>query len=381
MSSKKLSAVLLVAVFLAGLQAGIVYSDHAGLSPVDGEEEPDVIKEEVRSYEVNGSLSEVRSEVFQNSRESVVSINHATAEGFVEETAVGSGFVYDREGHIITNNHVVAGGEVFDVTFLDDEVYEAEIVGNDPYTDLAVLKVDDAERDFEPLRLGDSTELMVGEDALAIGNPFGLEGSMTSGIISHTNRMIPAVEQFSIPNVIQTDAPINPGNSGGPLLNIKGEVIGVNTAINTQDSTFSGVGFAVPVSTVERVVPELISTGTYEHPWLGVSGMDVTPDIAEEMDLEESRGFLVVEVVEDSPADMAGVQAGEREEEIRGSEIILGGDVIVGIEDEEITQLNEVLNYLSEKTEVGDTITLTVIRDGEEKTLDLTLEGRPDPGS
>ncbi len=380
MASKKISVLLLIAVFLAGFQAGIIYSDYSSIFDAEMPDEngEEVVKEEIRSFEVNHSLSQIRSKIFQESRESVVSVNHAEINmGDFAETAVGSGFVYDDSGHIVTNYHVISGGETFDITFLDDEVYTAELVGSDPYTDLAVLDIDEDERDFDPLRRGDSSEIMVGEDVLAIGNPFGLEGSMTSGIISHTNRMIPAVEQFSIPNVIQTDAPINPGNSGGPLLNIEGEVIGINTAINTRDSTFSGIGFAVPSSTIERVIPELIERGYYEHPWLGVSGLDVTPGIAEEMDLEESRGFLIVEVVEDSPADNAGILPGEREAEIRGSELLVGGDVIVGIDDERITQLSEVLNYLTKK-DVGDTINVHVIRDGEEKSLELTLDSRPE---
>ncbi len=380
MSSKKISVLLLIAVFLAGFQAGIIYSDHSSIfdDDVSQENEEKVVSEEIKSFEINHSLSQIRSEIFQESRESVVSVNHADRNiGDFSRSAVGSGFVYDDSGHIVTNYHVVSGGEIFDVTFLDDEVYTAELIGSDPYTDLAVLKIDDDKRDFEPLRRGDSSKIKVGEDVLAIGNPFGLEGSMTSGIVSHTNRMIPAVEQFSISNVIQTDAPINPGNSGGPLLNIEGEVIGINTAINTRDSTFSGIGFAVPSSTVERVIPVLKEEGFYQHPWLGVSGLDVTPAIAEEMDLEESRGFLVVEVVDDSPADKAGMLPGDRDAEIRGTDIMVGGDVIIGIDDVRITQLSEVLNYLARK-EVGDTITVHVIRDNEEKSLELTLESRPE---
>ena len=379
MSSKNGSIILMLIVFLAGFQAGMIYAGgETFLGAVNDYElgngqEEGVVGESV----VNYTGDEIRNKVFQESRDSVVSINPSrqNLDGFDEEVAVGSGFVFDSEGYILTNYHVVEGFEQFDVTFLDDATDHGELVAADPYTDLAVLRVDLGE-ELPELEIS-KRDFSVGDSVLAIGNPFGLEGSMTSGIVSHTNRMIPGIDQFSIPNMVQIDAPINPGNSGGPLLNLEGEVIGINTAINTQDATFSGVGFAVPASTISRVVPELINQGYYEHPWLGVSGVDVTPVIADEEGLEDARGFMVLEVVEDSPADDAGLKGmGDVTEFEEGGEVP-SGDIIVGIDGERITQLHEMLSYLATEVEVGDTVVLDVIRDGEQITVELTLDARP----
>jgi S1-C subfamily serine protease len=201
---------------------------------------------------------------------------------------------------------------------------------------------------------------------------------MTSGIISQKGRTLPVQGGFSIPNVLQTDAAINPGNSGGPLLNSRGQVVGVNTAIETNTGTFSGVGFAIPVSAVKRVVPEIIDNGNVEHPWIGVSGLNVDSEIAEEMELENATGFLVLSVVEDSPADEAGIRAGNRTVSIKGSQINLDGDVIVAINDERMAGINDILRYLSTETEVGETVNVTVIRDGERVEVPLVLAARSD---
>jgi S1-C subfamily serine protease len=326
---------------------------------------------------VNDSRSQLYHSIFSAVENAVVSVaTFDTSGGTVQQASSGSGFVYNTDGYLITNNHVISQGDRYEVTLLNGNVYEAELVGSDPYTDLAVLRID-PEATVDAIPLGEEEDIQVGAGVLAIGNPFGLSGSMTHGIISQTDRLLPATGGFSIPNVIQTDAAVNPGNSGGPLLNLEGEVIGVNTAIDTRTSTFSGVGFAVSASTVRRVVPELIQTGDFSHPWIGVSGTDVTPAIAEEMGLENPRGFLVLEVQDDSPAAVAGLQAGNQSTNVRGREIELGGDVIVGIDDKKVRKIQDILNYLAQEASVGDTIPLTVIRDGERQEVELTLQERP----
>ncbi len=374
------TAIILVAL-LVGFQAGFIITQQADAPENDFDDgaggNQTILQRQVVDFNVTDSREQLYNAIFRNARGSVVSIT-PLQEGSsgTQQIAVGSGFVYDTDGRIVTNRHVVEEGDMFDVTFLDGGTYEAELVGTDPYTDLAVLDVDTTEQ-LDPLDLGSSANISVGQTVLAIGNPFGLSGSMTTGIVSQTGRLLPAANGFSIPNVIQTDAAINPGNSGGPLLNIEGDVIGINTAIDTRTRTFSGVGFAVPVDTVRRVVPTLIEEGGYSHPWIGVRGIDVSPPIAEEMDLEQARGFLVVEVSEDSPAESAGLEGGDREVNIRGNNVNAGGDVIVEIDGRPVRKLSDILNYLAKETEVGDTIELTVIRDGQRQTLDLTLEERP----
>jgi S1-C subfamily serine protease len=296
------------------------------------------------------------------------------------DSRLGSGFVYDNNGHIITNNHVVNGGGRLDVTFLDGTVYRATLIGSDPFTDLAVLYVKDAPQEkLVPLPLADSSKIRVGEQVAAIGNPFGLSGSMTAGIISGVGRLIPAQEagDFSIPDVIQTDAPINPGNSGGPLLNMRGEVIGINSAIFSTTGQFAGVGFAIPSDTMTKVVPSLITSGSFQHPWLGVAGRDMTPGIAERLGLEEPRGFLVMDVVADSPAEKAGIKAGSQDATIDGVPVKLGGDVIVGVDNKTVRKIDDILVYLQREKSVGDDLQLTILRDGKKMQVTAVLGARP----
>lgn len=293
---------------------------------------------------------------------------------------VGSGFVYDKQGHIVTNYHVIEGASRVTVTFLDGTSYRASIVGSDPYTDLAVVKVDVTDSSkLVPLPLADSSRLRVGEQVAAIGNPFGLSGSMTAGIVSQLGRMLETANGFSIPDVIQTDAAINPGNSGGPLLNMYGEVVGVNTAIASSTGEFAGIGFAIPADTVKKIVPVLISEHRYRHPWLGVSGIDVTPEIADALGLKEARGFLVIDVVANSPAAKAGVRGGSdaRVISVDNRIVKLGGDVIIGIDDIQVRRISDILIYLQREKSVNDTITLHVIRDGKEINIDVVLGERP----
>ena len=305
--------------------------------------------------------------IYERVGDSVVYIQNGNSQG--------SGFVYRKDGYLVTNEHVVSDQETVQVTFTDGETLNAEVIGTDPYTDLAVLKVD--KEGLRPLKFSPTGNVSVGQRAIAIGNPFGLESSMTTGIISQKGRSITVEGGFSIRNVLQTDASINPGNSGGPLLNREGEVVGVNTAIETNTGTFSGVGFAIPSDTVQRVVPTMIEQGEYEHPWIGVRGQDVRPEIAEAMNLNSSSGFLVLEVVEDSPANKSGLQPSTEEVEIDGDPALIGGDVIVGIDGKEVRGIEDILEHLALRTNVGDTVELKVIRDGEREKIDLTLESRP----
>ncbi len=293
----------------------------------------------------------------------------------------GSGFVIDKQGHIVTNNHVVESAEEVQVTFHDGTTLRAEVIGTDPDSDLAVILVDAAQDMLLPVELGDSDELEVGQRAIALGNPYGLRGTLTTGIISALGRSLPIGRasqvigaRFSIPELIQTDAAINPGNSGGPLLDSQGQVIGVNTAY---DPSVSGVGFAVPVNTVKRVVPKLIRDGRYEYPWLGISGSDVTLEIVEEMDLPVRRGAIVLEVTPDSPADQAGLRGSTRTVTSMGSELRVGGDVIVRIDDQPVLQFEDILVYILRSTEVGQKLELTIIRNGREQSVKATLAARP----
>ena len=248
-------------------------------------------------------------ELFEKSEESVVKIKVERIGSATDTGGVGSGFVYDNLGHIITNAHVVDGANKTTVTFLDGSQYNAEIIGEDRFTDIAVIKVSEKPRLLHPLQMGDSSLLQVGEQVAAIGNPFGLSGSMTSGIVSQMGRLIATPDTaFSIPDVIQTDAAINPGNSGGPLLNMKGQVIGINTAIQSLTGEFVGIGFAVPSNTVSKIVPALIEDGKYHHPWIGITGKDIDPDLAQVLELKQAKGFLIITVVDGSPADKAGLK-------------------------------------------------------------------------
>ena len=236
------------------------------------------------SYSSKDNLTLVQ--LFEKSEAGVVKISINRSDAARDAPGMGSGFVYDNLGHIITNAHVVEGASKATVTFLDGTQYDAEIIGKDKFTDIAVMKVNEKPRLLHPLQIGDSSKLHVGDQVAAIGNPFGLSGSMTSGIVSQLGRLLPTQDSgFSIPDVIQTDAAINPGNSGGPLLNMKGEVIGINTAIQSISGEFSGIGFAVPSNTALKIVPSLIEDGEYNHPWIGISGRDIDPDLARVLEL------------------------------------------------------------------------------------------------
>jgi S1-C subfamily serine protease len=297
------------------------------------------------------------------------------------QEGTGSGFVIDKDGHIVTNNHVVADAEEVQVAFADGTSVRARVIGTDADSDLAVLKVDAPASELYPLVLGDSDGLEVGQRAIAIGNPYGLRGTLTTGIISALGRSLPLGREsevlgrrFTIPELIQTDAAINPGNSGGPLLDSQGQVIGVNVAY---DPSVSGIGFAVPVNTVKRVVPKLITDGRYAYPWLGISGMDLSLDLVEAMNLPVQRGAIVSSVTPDSPADKAGLRGSSKTIEKSGLELEIGGDVIIAIDGKPVQQFDDILVYILRDTEVGQQVTLTIIRDGREQSVKVTLGERP----
>jgi len=318
-------------------------------------------------------------ELFEKSEESVVKIKVERIGSVTDTGGVGSGFVYDNLGHIITNAHVVADANKATVTFLDGSQYNAEIIGKDKFTDIAVIKVNEKPRLLHPLEIGDSSLLQVGEQVAAIGNPFGLSGSMTSGIVSQIGRLIAAQDSgFSIPDVIQTDAAINPGNSGGPLLNLRGEVVGINTAIQSSSGEFSGVGFAVPSNTAIKIVPSLIEDGEYHHPWIGISGRDIDPDLARVLELKDAKGFLIITVVDGSPADKAGLKGMTATQVIDGKEYPADGDIIISVDDKEVRKISDILIHLQREKSVGDTMVLGVVRDGEFMHISLELVERPD---
>ena len=291
---------------------------------------------------------------------------------------IGSGFVIDEEGHVVTNNHVAEASQELLVILADEHTVSARLVGTDPGTDLAVLKVDVPAESLVPAELGSSSSLQVGQRAIAIGNPFGLERTVTSGIISSLGRTLPRDDSdFQIAEVIQTDAAINPGNSGGPLLNSSGQVIGVNTAIRSLSGVNSGVGFAIPVDIVKRVVPELIAQGRYRHPWVGVSGATLTSEIVDNLELPVENGVLVYTVEPDSPAAKAGLRGGDREVMVSGRSVIAGGDILVAIGGVEVKRFDDLINYLGSRTSVGDRVALTLIRGGERVEVEVVLEERP----
>jgi serine protease Do len=366
-----------------------------------GQEQQDNSNDGGDSTTTNNNSSELSlPDLFSKVEKSVVQVASKEDTGISLGSRLGSGFVYDRNGHIVTNYHVITGGTSegkVQITFLDGSTYNARLIGGDPFSDLAVLKLDEENipsHKLVPLPIGDSTTLRVGERVVAIGNPFGLSGSMTEGIVSGLGRMLPSAEQeeelemipsnptpsasFLIPDIIQTDAPINPGNSGGPLLNIRGEVIGINTAIFSTTGASAGIGFAIPSNTIKKVVPSLITEGDYQHPYLGIVGVDITPEIAEALGLTEARGFLVTDVSSGSPAQKARIQGGgSLAANVNGREIAMGGDVILKVDEHIVRKLDDVLTYLEREKKVGEAVQLTILRNGGTENINLTLGPRP----
>ncbi len=304
--------------------------------------------------------------------------------GGLQPMSSGSGFVIDGEGHIVTNNHVVENADALQVVLADGSVDNAaEIVGRDPYSDIAVIRVDGDSSLPAPLEFGDSDDLHVGQKVIAIGNPFGLQGTMTMGVVSAIGRTLTsqALEggSFSNPEIIQTDASINPGNSGGPLLDSRGRVVGVNTAIRSGTGVNAGVGFAVPANTVRRILPQLIAQGSYDYPYLGITSdrRFTVAELADPLNLPVDHGALVSEIQPNTAAAEAGVQGGDRELEVMGQSVLAGGDIIVAIDGEQIRTFDDLVAYLVSDTEVGQEVTLTLFRDGERIEVPVILGERP----
>ncbi len=298
--------------------------------------------------------------------------------------AAGSGFVFDDQGHIATNNHVVENAKLIEVSFTSGLTVEAKVVGTDPDSDIAVIKVEQLPEDVRPLPFGDSKQVLVGQRAIAIGNPFSLQTTLTTGVVSARGRTVENRRAsnggvYSIADVIQTDAAINPGNSGGPLFNSRGEVIGINTAIRSEGGSFEGIGFAVPSNTVKKVTKALIETGRYEHPYLGIRfGNTVTTTVAKQLNLPVNQGIFVGEVVPNGPAGKAGLRASTDDAvTINGYRYPAKSDIILKIDGQQVSNSEEVIDYLATDTEVGQTVTLTILRDGQEQELKVTLGARP----
>ena len=350
---------------------GIVFGIFVLLNSMPEAQDGELIVSNGNHLETVGEITSIEkasnfslTEIFERTEESVVQVNIRSDNAINNRGNMGSGFVYKDDGYIITNHHVVDNAERVTITFLDGESYIAKIIGTDADLDIAVLKVEIGSTYLQPIPIGDSSHLKVGEPIAAIGNPFGLSGSMTSGIISQIGRLLPQDSGYSIPDVIQTDAAINPGNSGGPLLNMKGEVVGMNTAIQSATGEFTGVGFAVPSNTIKKVVPVLIRDGIFHHPWMGISGSDVDPDLAKIRELNSSKGFLIATVIEGSPADTAGLQGVTITKEIDGREYALDGDIIIKIDDVVVRKISDILIHLQREKSIGDELIMTVNRDG-----------------
>ncbi|HSB67333.1 MAG TPA: trypsin-like peptidase domain-containing protein [Anaerolineales bacterium] len=322
---------------------------------------------------------QVLIDLYHRLNSSVVNITvYLTQSGQLAPYAQASGFVYDDQGHILTNAHVVHGTDAQEVIFSDGLIREASLVGEDLNSDLAILKVDLPDGS-KPIPLGTMDELAVGQSVVAIGNPFGLEGTLTRGIISALGRTIPALTIYSIPQAIQTDAAINPGNSGGPLINLNGEVIGVNAQIETNNTSNSnlGIGFAIPVSIIRRVAPALIESGHYDWSWLGVSGGDVNPYLVKAMNLPVEQGAYVSTLTEGGPALAAGLRGTTETITQDGHTIEIGGDVITAIDGQPVKTFDDMLVYLSLNTSPGQTVKLTLLRDGKYQDVSLQLGTRP----
>jgi S1-C subfamily serine protease len=334
--------------------------------------------------------TQILTEVYRKVNPSVVNVtNLARLELFAENEVIpqgeGSGFVWDEQGHIVTNAHVVEGADEVEITLCDGLTLSAQVVGVDPDSDLAVVKINPQGLELRPVELGDIDEVVVGQRAIAIGNPFGYEGTLTQGIVSALGRTIPSLTAFNIPEAIQTDAAINPGNSGGPLLDSQGRLIGVNAQIESTVRANAGVGFALPVNIVKRVVPALIAEGHYDHAWLGISGQTYSPSWASALGFpEEARGAYVMYVEPGGPSDEAGLRAGDRQTDVLlgldfGQPVYLeaGGDLIVAIDDQPIKNFDDLLVYLERYASPGDQVKLTVLRGNRQQVITVTLGKRP----
>ncbi len=361
------AGLLIVLALMVGMVIGAVAQEQVDVIAPFGEVVP---------YSPN--LEELGlSQVYETVVSSVVNI---TVAGNEAPLGTGSGFVIDADGHIVTNNHVVESADYIEVSFVNGTQVEAELVGRDPGADLAVIRVDPNTPGLvlQPVGFGNSDEAFVGQQVMAIGSPFGEDFTLTTGIVSATDRNIQAVDRFTIPQVIQTDAAINPGNSGGPLLNWTGQVIGVNSAILSASGSGSGVGFAIPGNTVRRIVPYLIEEGEYRHAYLGITGAPVLPALREQLNLpSDFNGVMISNVLPDGPAAVAGLEGATTEVETPFGPLPSDGDIITAIDGVPIHQMNDLTAYLEANTQPGSAVTVTVWRDGELLDVPVTLEERP----
>jgi S1-C subfamily serine protease len=334
--------------------------------------------------QVENSVVQITSKASNNNPDIIINGNPSES----QSTRLGSGFVYDNEGHIVTNSHVVDEVKTVDVTFVDGNTYTANVIGTDQSSDISVLQIKDSSflsssgeiSTAVPLVIGNSSNLQVGQQIIAIGNPFGLSDTMTTGIISQVGRLLPNPDTgFSIPDGIQTDAAINPGNSGGPLLNMQGQVIGINTAISSSTGVFSGIGFAIPSNTITRIVPVLIQKGSYAHPWLGISGGSITPDLAQSAGLPRNfKGVVVGSVQPGSPADKASLRGVSQDIMNLNTHI---GDIITAIDGHPVKRIDDIINHIEAHKSVGDSVKVTVNRNGKTMDLNVILQTRPSSSS
>jgi S1-C subfamily serine protease len=344
---------------------------------VVNEEKPD---QELLKTSIISNEEEIIVNLYKIINPSVVNIStYIKQNNVVIQSGQGSGFVFDGDGYIVTNSHVIHGVDDIEVYFSDSSTSHAKVLGEDLHSDLAVIKVDYLPENANPLPLGDMDDLSVGQTVVAIGNPFGLGGTLTKGIISALGRTIPTLTAFSIPQSIQTDAPINPGNSGGPLLNLRGEVIGVNAQIETDGSSRvnSGIGFAIPISIMEKVIPELIESGEYKWSWLGVTGRTLDPTLIDAMKLSIRKGAYISSVVKNGPSSNTDLRGAEKLVVINGRQVEVGGDVIIAIDDVIVNSFEDLLIYTTLNTKPGQEVTLTVLRGNKEKEIKVTVEERP----
>ena len=329
------------------------------------------------------------NEIYRRDAPGVVRINATTNStatpgtgspfGTPQQSAIGSGFVIDKTGHIVTNYHVVEGADIVTVSFSNRDTVKAEVVGTDPSSDLAVLRVNTSASALTPLPLGNSDAVQVGDPVVAIGNPFGLDRTATAGIVSALQRLITAPNRFTIDHIIQTDAPINHGNSGGPLLNARGQVIGVNTQIETGGDTATGsvgIGFSVPANTVKEVVAQILRTGRVDHAYLGISGQAVASDVAGTYNLPVKFGVLVESVTNQSGADKAGLHGGQRQVVVAGETFVLGGDIIVSFDGQKISSIEELRDAVAAH-KPGEKVRLVIFRGANKTSVTVTLGRQP----
>ncbi len=321
--------------------------------------------------------------IYSTSLPSIVHIKvRQTVPGFFqnqERTGQGSGFIWDTEGNIVTNYHVVASASIVDVEFADGSQYSASVIGLDPNSDLAIIKVNPKGKILTPLNLGDSTNVKVGNHTIVIGSPFGQEFSMSSGIVSAIKRTVPSQNaRFSIPNVIQTDAAINPGNSGGPLLDIEGNVIGINSQIISRSGGNQGIGFAIPINSVKKIIPTLIKGERFEYPYIGITGMDLNTNLKKALEIDsEIKGVMIVDVVKGSPADLGGLLGYTGTVSDNDNSYPSGGDILTAINTIPIKSMSDLLTLLFSDYSPGDSVTFTILRDSSSFDLDITLISRP----